>query len=1050
MCLGGPAISSGSVVERFGEYVSLVWTRRITAGFAVLGLLVLGLVGTTASAERLAGSVFVCLCAAVVCGWLELWTARTASLPSVPMDGPRRKTVSRGAWAPLAAATLGPALFVQTWFRAGTSIATIDIWPPNGTAWLTRLFASWVWSGSNLGGPSRLQLQAPWAAVLAVVHGLGGSPELAQRLWYTALFAGAAVAAYFLMTTLGIHPLAALVGAYAFVFSAYVVSTVNIYSNYLTALVLIALMPALILAAAKGTMRVLTVVLGVALTAPLLGYAYLNPPLVGMVLLSLFFAPVMAGLLWGRRAAVRAVKTIALALPLLLLLSAYWVVPAALQLGTAATSQLSSISSWDWTEVRATLRNAFWLNTTWQWRFPEYNPYASTYDLLPLSVIRFAVPAVAFGALSFASSAGPSFDSSDRKSTLRVALPMATVALVLIFISTGTNPPGNVLFDLVYRLPFGWLLREPGRFLMAAALAYAVLIGLTADLLRRLLWHSRDERLIVGLKFAAVGVLALVVISPGYPLLTGEVVPDHRPTLPAAHVHMPTYWAEMAMFLDTDPVNGNVLVMPPDDFYEMPYRWGYYGTDEFIPQLMQRQVVAPNGQGYYPATPQLLTTVNLAAQAILAGDWKGVERLLRILQTPLVLVRGDIDATFPGRKIVPPESLSIMLEKSPNFQMVDRAGPLELFALKTQPLAIEASSRFATVNTDSPDLRMLAVLPDKTSLVSRRAKSGITSILQAPALGSWHEQDSVLSWTVAQPSGWAYAIYAAYGDGRLVRLEPAAKHLTTRANAFSMVRTDARTVQIQLAGRSVLSDGTFQEGPWPAIPDCYNVLGATAAPYLGAEVLQGGPGGVPYTRLSASLDSSCIFHRVDWGGGPVLLSLGLRHIAGAPARLCLWEYGANRCANSEPLPAGNGWVDFRATISPDPGTTGLSLFLYADSDRTAPQTINEYTRIQLIELPTLGQIFQIGSPVTAPEAAWQLTVLHNAYSNQWQMNGVTSPEHVLVDGLLNGWLMVESRDVVRAYDTTRFLIELATLVSGAVLVMTLLVFFWHLFPRRGM
>ena len=70
----------------------------------------------------------------------------------------------------------------------------------------------------------------------------------------------------------------------------------------------------------------------------------------------------------------------------------------------------------------------------------------------------------------------------------------------------------------------------------------------------------------------------------------------------------------MARFVDAAPLSGAVLVLPPDDFYQMPYRWGYYGTDSFIPDLMNRPVLVPSGQGYSPASVQLLRAVDLTTQ----------------------------------------------------------------------------------------------------------------------------------------------------------------------------------------------------------------------------------------------------------------------------------------------------------------------------------------------------------------------------------------------------------------------------------------------------
>src|SRR5207249_3151581 len=111
------------------------------------------------------------------------------------------------------------------------------------------------------------------------------------------------------------------------------------------------------------------------------------------------------------------------------------------------------------------------------------------------------------------------------------------VSCGLILLSTGTNPPGNLLFDRLYNLPFGWLLREPGRFLIVVDLMYAVLIALTVEWLIATLSRRYSTLRMSGMwqRMAAVASSVLVVF-PGLPLLTGAVVPDARPVLPPAHV----------------------------------------------------------------------------------------------------------------------------------------------------------------------------------------------------------------------------------------------------------------------------------------------------------------------------------------------------------------------------------------------------------------------------------------------------------------------------------------------------------------------------------
>src|SRR5207237_9916558 len=76
-------------------------------------------------------------------------------------------------------------------------------------------------------------------------------------------------------------------------------------------------------------------------------------------------------------------------------------------------------------------------------------------------------------------------------------------------------------------------------------------------------------------------VLVALAIASGYPLLTGQVIPDRRSSsLPSAHVSVPADWGRAAAVLNSNELNaGSVLVPPIDDFYQMPYAFGYYGAD---------------------------------------------------------------------------------------------------------------------------------------------------------------------------------------------------------------------------------------------------------------------------------------------------------------------------------------------------------------------------------------------------------------------------------------------------------------------------------------
>jgi arabinofuranan 3-O-arabinosyltransferase len=976
--------------------------RWICAASGVAALFTLGFVGDGVVAARLAEFALLALGLATAIGWWQLMRSRQMFPTVVARSGLR---VSRTWLWTVIAVVLVTGLGVQTWFQPGKTIATGDNPPPDGTGWLHRLFEPWVWSGASLGEPSQLSMNLPWAGVLGLVHALGGQPDLAQRIWYTTLFVAAALAALGFMAALGLGPIPALVGAVVYVLNPYVVSAVNVYAVYLVALGLLAAEPAVLLAVGTGRLSTRWGVALIAASSPMLGYVFFNPPLLGMIIATMLATPLFVAWFDGRDAALRSSRALLLAVPLSIAASAYWVVPAIVHVSGAPGTQLASLSSWTWTETRATVRNAFWLNAIWSWPFREYYPYAAAYESLPLSLARFVLPAMAFGALCLErlTTIGSTAFVRDRLS--RIAVAAAAVALIVIFVSTGTNPPGSLLFDRLYSLPFGWLIREPGRFLMVAALAYAVLATVACEALLQnssVLDFLRLRRLSVGafgLLYVPTAIATCVLV--GFPLYTGAIVTDQRPSLPPVHVRVPSYWTKMARLVDGLPIQGNVLVMPPDDFYQMPYTWGYYGSDGFVVELFQRGVLVPNGQGYSPATSQVITAVNLTAQSILHGNWHQAEALMTALNTSLILVRRDIDVTFPGRSIVPPNDLADALSRAPNFVLVQQIGALDLFALRTPLTESEVTSNFITINSQTPDLRLVSLLPIGTAIVSSQSLPGVPSMEQAPPLEMWQPNGNALEWRPNSPRGSVYRI-ADLDKATVISLDRAGT-VPVDNGAWKVTYTPSQagnTVIASVTGRTAISDGDFVSGSWGPVGDCQS---ASPTPNLSADVISNAaPGGLPALRLAASSDSACVKQTLTWHGGALVVSLMVRNVEGSPPRICLWEFGANRCAQLPDMPSARGWVTFRASIRPDPGTTSLYLYLYADGRGQSGRTTNEYADIRVAEVPELPRLVLFTMPGSQPNTPLLLDVLHNTYSSQW---GASTGRHVEVDGMLNGWLV---------------------------------------------
>jgi hypothetical protein len=131
------------------------------------------------------------------------------------------------------------------------------------------------------------------------------------------------------------------------------------------------------------------------------------------------------------------------------------------------------------------------------------------------------------------------------------------------------------------------------------------------------------------------------------------------------------------------------------------------------------------------------------------------------------------------------------------------------------------------------------------------------------------------------------------------------------------------------------------------------------------------------------------------------------------------------------MPAAKGWSTYRALITPDSGTTALSLFLYADVYAFRQRTTNEYANIEIMEVAGAPQLALIGDPIV-PRSNLQLVVVHESFSDQWQGPG----DHVLVDGMLNGWITADPRPLIVYKPANSF--KAAAFVSAAVLIVVLI------------
>jgi hypothetical protein len=156
-----------------------------------------------------------------------------------------------------------------------------------------------------------------------------------------------------------------------------------------------------------------------------------------------------------------------------------------------------------------------------------------------------------------------------------------------------------------------------------------------------------------------------------------------------------------------------------------------------------------------------------------------------------------------------------------------------------------------------------------------------------------------------------------------------------------------------------------------------------------------------------------------------------------------------------------GWHRLSTSVTPEPGTVALRLFLYADARLDAPTTSDYRTlsvtpllAIALLESPAESPLpvvtyRRLGADrfrahVQGARAAF-LLVADETYSPGWHVEGPRRPgrsEHLTVNGYANGWLVPwkGTYDLTIAYSPERYAtiagwigIIVSTIVVGTLL-----------------
>ena len=900
-------------------------------------------------------------------------------------------------------------LVVSRWFRTGTFIASGDVGPFIRRGWAPE--ATWSWNHQTTGAGSAGYTVARGFEFIVIwcCRAVGLTEYSAQWLFYVCIYGLVGFGIAYLAGAFVRHPAAiAAAGSFGLLngfFLTRLPNPLNIIS---------------VGAVAFLTGIAMRVAQGRRVPAPIAGFALMptsflafNPPMLVVAYAWVVAGtPLLAVLVLGRRAAWTLILWFARAAPWAVLLNAWWVVPLAQSYlgggGATTNAAYTDPTSWAWSQQNNLPHNILTMVANWAWFRPQYLPFAEALDRPWWIWVRYLLPALVFLAPLLAP-----------RRLRRLALALLGLILVFVFLAKGLRPPlGSVNLMLYQHLPGFWLFREPmsklGQ-LLVSFFGVMLAIGVQGAALRlRMIRPGWPRR---GALAGAATPLVLVLAYP-FPLYTGGVMPDERPSQPSTHVRVLPQWWDVARDIDADPRPGKVLVLPLDDYYQMPTTWGFFGVDSIANLLLEHPVVQRKPDGYFGDVPGFNATVQAVETALLAGDLAPVPSLLHALGVSRVIVRHDLVRGLPNRYFADDRILAAAMARvpgavletdgvlqvwrvgagtSPTVRGYDRvlaaparpeAGAAVLGTVDTRTAiaaaaatgpaptsprvedtpavtpdvvhwpvpAVDEGSPVTTVETAAGTYRLAQRARAAAVLTPRLDRPGGRLLLEDPTVVKVDGRPLSRRPPLAVPVPAGREILAVRAGGRTVSLDgPAAASLPV-GSATDLTLYAAATRPADVSGYSPVADcNNYEPRPWTELG-----LSATVA----AGVL----------RIAASDHAACsnVVVRATAPGQTFRIRLRYRHVAGTRPQICLWQAGITGCELDTRPVLDTDWADYERVVTLDPTATELQIILHADvGARLAPRTVNEYRglRVDALEPVVTQQVW----PPAVPDATVRLS-----------------------------------------------------------------------------
>lgn len=497
--------------------------------------------------------------------------------------------------------------------------------------------SSWDYQNS-LGSPSSNNVCAilPFLSFSAFLEALNIPPQLIQRIWIIFIMISQFISMYYFLGRIGIlSKNARFVSALLYVLNPVNGYLLTAYPIAVAAILMPLSLGLLIDGIGKNSKRYFVILIIVSF---IFSYVAVNPGVFIAAWIPLF-AYIFVNFLDIKK------LLIFIFLVGFFLINLYWVLNLFNLSGDISMER--GISWVFWTTRESTFLNLFRFKGEWAWNAKAFDsslvPYKTFYDIPGIIIISFLLTIISFSIFLN----NKQLDKFKKKNLLTFAM----LFLIILFIIKGLNDPLSGINRFAYEsIPFFWIFRTPWSKLMPVAVfSFMVLFCYAIEAIERnILEITHNRRKILSLKIFSLTILMVVIIF-GIPYFSGKIFSADRGYFPGNRIIIPEYWFEAARYVDNKDMEGKILLLPENPFYQMHYFWpkdGYYGIDP-IPHFIFKRIVSRTPGGGFVEVRHSSELIKLLYKTIADSDDKSID-LLRMANIEYIFHRNDLDWTHIG------------------------------------------------------------------------------------------------------------------------------------------------------------------------------------------------------------------------------------------------------------------------------------------------------------------------------------------------------------------------------------------------------------------